>query len=59
MPCVFPVLSIKILSLVQQVGEDKRQVRAHGWVYLLGVTISFVVIALALVALRAAGEQIG
>ncbi|PDH36221.1 MAG: thiol:disulfide interchange protein [OM182 bacterium MED-G24] len=59
MPCVFPVLSIKILSLVHQVGEDKRQVRAHGWVYLLGVTISFVVIALALVALRAAGEQIG
>lgn len=59
MPCVFPVLSIKILSLVQQVGEDKRQARTHGWVYLLGVTISFVAIALALVALRAAGEQIG
>ncbi|MEE2913709.1 MAG: protein-disulfide reductase DsbD domain-containing protein [Pseudomonadota bacterium] len=59
MPCVFPVLSIKILSLVKQVGEDKQQVRAHGWVYLLGVTISFVAMALTLVALRAAGAQIG
>ena len=59
MPCVFPVLSIKILSLVQQVGEDKQQVRAHGWVYLLGITISFVAMALTLVALRAAGAQIG
>ena len=59
MPCVFPVLSIKILSLVKQVGEDKQQVRAHGWVYMLGVTISFVAMALTLVALRAAGAQIG
>ena len=59
MPCVFPVLSIKILSLVKQVGEDKQLVLAHGWVYLIGDTISFVAMALTLVALRAAGAQIG
>jgi thiol:disulfide interchange protein DsbD len=59
MPCVFPVLSIKVLSLVQQAGEHPHAVRRHGWVYAAGVTVSFVSIALVLVALRAAGEQIG
>jgi len=41
MPCVFPVLGIKILSVVQQAGEDKRQVLLHGLAYTLGVLICF------------------
>ncbi|MEX0941998.1 MAG: protein-disulfide reductase DsbD domain-containing protein [Pseudomonadales bacterium] len=59
MPCVFPVLSIKILSLMQQVGGDATYMRTHGWVYAAGVVLCFVVIALVLILLRAGGAQIG
>ena len=55
MPCVFPVLSIKILSLLESAGS----IRLHGLVYFAGVVLSFVSIAAVLLALRAAGEQIG
>ena len=57
MPCVFPVLSIKILSLVE--GAGGGGIRLHGWVYALGVVASFLAIALALIALRLSGEGLG
>ncbi len=41
MPCVFPVLGIKIMSVVQQAGEDKRQVLMHGLAYTFGVLLCF------------------
>lgn len=59
MPCVFPVLSIKILSLVGQVGSHSSAIRQHGWAYVAGVVLSFVAVAVVLVALRAGGAQIG
>ncbi len=59
MPCVFPVLSIKVLSLMEGVHGDARQLATHGWVYTLGVALSFVGVALVLIVLRAGGEQIG
>lgn len=59
MPCVFPVLSIKVLSLMQQVGTHGREIRVHGWVYLGGVVASFIAIAAVLIVLRAGGAQIG
>jgi thiol:disulfide interchange protein len=59
MPCVFPVLSIKVLSLVQQTGSKSGSVRLHGWVYTVGVVLSFVAIAGVLLLLRAGGAQIG
>jgi thiol:disulfide interchange protein len=59
MPCVFPVLSLKVLSFVRQADEAPGQVRAHGWVFTLGVLASFWVLAGALLALRAGGEQLG
>lgn len=59
MPCVFPVLSIKILSFVQQSGEDRRRVRMHGMMFGLGVLLSFWVLTALLLALRAGGEQLG
>lgn len=59
MPCVFPVLSIKILSLMNQVGAHSSRIRLHGWVYLAGVVLSFVAVAVVLIALRAGGAQIG
>ncbi|MFN3238121.1 MAG: protein-disulfide reductase DsbD family protein [Pseudomonadales bacterium] len=55
MPCVFPVLSIKILSLM----SETTHLRSHGWMYVLGVVLSFVAIAGLLIALRAGGAEIG
>lgn len=59
MPCVFPVLSIKVLSLVEASGEGGKTPLSHGLAYSAGVIISFVAVALLLVALRSAGEVIG
>lgn len=59
MPCVFPVLSIKVLSLVESVHADGGSIRMHGLVYGAGVVLSFLVIAGALIALRLGGEAIG
>jgi thiol:disulfide interchange protein len=41
MPCVFPVLGIKVLSVVQQAGENKKQVLFHGLAYTFGVLVCF------------------
>lgn len=41
MPCVFPVLGIKIMSVVQQAGGDKRQVLLHGLAYTFGILLCF------------------
>lgn len=41
MPCVFPVLGIKVVGVVQQAGEDRKQVVLHGLVYTLGVLVMF------------------
>ena len=59
MPCVFPVLSIKILSLVESVHKQGESIRLHGWAYVFGVVASFVTIAAVLMLLRAGGEAIG
>ncbi|HEX7706575.1 MAG TPA: thioredoxin family protein [Thermoanaerobaculia bacterium] len=59
MPCVFPVVSLKILSFVQSAGDDPRRVRAHGLTFAAGVLVAFWALAALLLALRAAGEEIG
>jgi thiol:disulfide interchange protein len=59
MPCVFPVLSIKILSLVDAVHESGGSIRLHGLLYAAGVIISFVAIAILLISLRLGGEIVG
>ena len=41
MPCVFPVLGIKVVGIVQQAGEDRKQVVLHGLIYTLGILLSF------------------
>ena len=56
MPCVFPVLSIKAMSLVAAAGHDQR---AHGIAYTFGVVLSFAALAGVLLALRAGGEALG
>jgi thiol:disulfide interchange protein DsbD len=59
MPCVFPVLGIKILGFVNQSGHDKKKVVAHGLVFALGVLLSFWTLAGVLAILRAGGSQLG
>jgi thiol:disulfide interchange protein DsbD len=59
MPCVFPVLGIKILGFVNQAGSDRRKVIAHGLVYTLGVLLSFWILAGVILALRSSGQEIG
>jgi thiol:disulfide interchange protein DsbD len=59
MPCVFPVLFIKGLSLVQSSGEEKHKQRGHGLVYTLGIVVSFWVLVGVLLGLHAAGSTLG
>jgi thiol:disulfide interchange protein DsbD len=59
MPCVLPVLSVKALSLIRHASAPAATVRRHGLAYTAGVLASFGVVAGALLALRAGGEQIG
>ena len=57
MPCVLPVLSLKVLGFVRQAGE--RAVWRHGVAFTAGVVLSFWTLAGILLALRAGGESIG
>jgi thiol:disulfide interchange protein DsbD len=59
MPCVFPVLGIKIMGFVNQSGHDKKKVMMHGLVFALGVLLSFWTLATVLAILRAGGDKIG
>jgi thiol:disulfide interchange protein/DsbC/DsbD-like thiol-disulfide interchange protein len=59
MPCVFPVLGIKILGFVNQAGHQRGRVVAHGFIFALGVLLSFWTLAGVLAVLRASGDQLG
>lgn len=59
MPCVFPVLSLKALSLVSHAHYSPRDIRRQGYVYTLGVLVSFALLALVLLLLKTGGNQIG
>jgi thiol:disulfide interchange protein/DsbC/DsbD-like thiol-disulfide interchange protein len=59
MPCVFPVLSIKAINVVEQAKKDPAAVRIKGLVFAAGVISSMLALAAVLLALRAGGEEIG
>jgi thiol:disulfide interchange protein DsbD len=59
MPCVFPVLFLKGLALVNSGNEEKHKLRAHGFVYAAGILVSFWALVALLLALRAAGATLG
>lgn len=59
MPCVFPVLSMKALSLVKLGDKEQKLARKHGIAYTLGVVLSFLAIGGLLVGLKEAGSVIG
>jgi DsbC/DsbD-like thiol-disulfide interchange protein/cytochrome c biogenesis protein CcdA len=58
MPCVFPILSLKAMSLVRA-GESEAQARREGLAYTAGVVLACLALGTVLLALRAAGEEIG
>jgi thiol:disulfide interchange protein DsbD len=59
MPCVFPVLFLKGLALVNSGNEEKHKLRAHGFVYTIGILVSFWALVALLLALRTAGATLG
>ena len=58
MPCVFPVLAIKLMGFAQHAG-DKRAHRVDGLAYTAGAVVSFLALGGLMLGLRAAGEQLG
>lgn len=59
MPCVFPVLSMKALSLVKMSDREQKHANLHGLFYTLGILVCFGAIAGLLIVLKTAGQQIG
>jgi len=59
MPCVFPVVSIKVLGFLERSHGDRRRLRLYGLAFGCGVLVCFWVLGLALVALRSAGTELG
>ncbi|MDQ2078231.1 protein-disulfide reductase DsbD [Marinimicrobium sp. ABcell2] len=56
MPCVFPVLSIKVMSLAK---ADRERLPLHGWAYTAGIVLCFLIFAGVLLLARAGGQAIG
>lgn len=59
MPCVFPVLSIKVLGLLDHSGGERKTVQVSAALYTLGVLVSFWILVAVLLSLRAAGRNLG
>jgi thiol:disulfide interchange protein DsbD len=59
MPCVLPVIALKILGFVGQAKDEPRQVRTLGLIYALGVQVSFLVLAGLVIGVKAAGHKAG
>src|SRR5262249_19101060 len=59
MPCVLPVIALKILGFVGQAHDDPRRARKLGLIYALGVLVSFLALALLVLVIKAAGHKAG
>jgi thiol:disulfide interchange protein DsbD len=59
MPCVFPILSMKALSLVQLQDKDRSAARISGLAYTAGILVSFTALAGVILTLKGGGESLG
>lgn len=59
MPCVFPVLAIKVMGVLRTAGESRTEVLRHGVAYTAGILASMLGLAIAVIALRSAGAAVG
>jgi thiol:disulfide interchange protein len=59
MPCVLPVVSIKVISLVKDIDRDPRHMVNHGLLFSLGILVTFLIGAIIIAIIQAAGTQLG
>ena len=59
MPCVFPILGIKVMGFVEHAHGEPRAMRVQGIAFTIGVLLSFLALAGLMLALRAGGTQLG
>jgi thiol:disulfide interchange protein/DsbC/DsbD-like thiol-disulfide interchange protein len=59
MPCVLPVIALKVFGLVRMAGDRPAQVKRLGWFFSLGILASFLLLALIVILLQIAGQQVG
>ena len=59
MPCVLPVIALKILGFVNHAQHEPRRVRKLGLIYALGVLVSFLALAAVVIGVKAAGHHAG
>ena len=59
MPCVLPVIALKILGFVSEARSEPRRVRALGLIYAVGVLASFLALAAIVIGIKTAGHQAG
>ena len=59
MPCVLPVIALKILGFVSEARSEPRRVRNLGLIYALGVLASFLALAAIVIGVKAAGHHAG
>lgn len=59
MPCVLPVIAIKVMSFLEQAQDSPARVRLLGLTFSAGIISSFLVLALVVIALKAGGQSIG
>ncbi|MBP6785393.1 MAG: thioredoxin family protein [Verrucomicrobiales bacterium] len=57
MPCVFPVISLKVMSFVGQSGEDRKKVLVHSLIFALGILVFFWVLTTVMLVLRSVGSD--
>ena len=58
MPCVLPVISLKIFGFVQQAGQSRARIFRSGLAFIAGIFVWFLGLALVLIALKTAGREI-
>ena len=59
MPCVLPVIALKVFGLVKMAGDEPKRVRRLGWMFSFGILASFMILALLVIFLKVAGQQVG
>ncbi|MFO1242149.1 MAG: protein-disulfide reductase DsbD family protein [Rickettsiales bacterium] len=59
MPCVFPILSLKVIKLISYANHSRGVAARHGFAYTAGILISFLIVAGTLAALKHTGLEIG
>jgi len=59
MPCVLPVIALKILGFINHAQHEPSRVRALGLIYALGVLVSFLALATIVIGVKAAGHHAG